>query len=49
MGRRTLDFFDFIGGITKLFIETIYWIFIPPIKKERTFEQAKIIPTFPVY
>ena len=43
MGRKTLDFFDFIGGITRLFLETVYWIFIPPIKKERTFQQAKII------
>lgn len=43
MGKRTLDFFDFIGGMTHLFLQTLFWIFIPPIKKERTFQQAKII------
>ncbi|MFH1621665.1 MAG: ABC transporter permease [Candidatus Omnitrophota bacterium] len=40
LGKKTLNFFDFIGGITKLLIETVFWIFVPPIKKERTLEQA---------
>lgn len=43
MGKKTLNFFDFIGGTTQLFLQTLFWIFIPPIKKERIFQQAKTI------
>lgn len=43
IGRRTLTFFAYLGGLSLLGIETIFWIFIPPIKKERIFEQAKRI------
>ncbi|MFC1645602.1 MlaE family ABC transporter permease [Candidatus Omnitrophota bacterium] len=43
MGKRTLDFFDFIGGMTRLLFQTLFWIFIPPIKKDRIFQQAKKI------
>ncbi|MFH1621500.1 MAG: ABC transporter permease [Candidatus Omnitrophota bacterium] len=43
LGKKILNFFDFIGGMTKLFLETVFWIFVPPIKKERTLEQARLI------
>jgi len=43
LGKKTLDFFDFLGGVTRLLLETLFWIFIPPLKKERTLQQAKII------
>lgn len=34
---------DYTGSLARMFLKTIYWIFIPPLKKERIFEQAKII------
>lgn len=43
IGKGTLDFFDYIGGMTRLLFQTLFWIFIPPIKKDRIFEQAKKI------
>jgi len=43
LGKKTLNFFEFLGGMTKLFFQTLFWIFIPPIKKNRTFQQAKMI------
>jgi phospholipid/cholesterol/gamma-HCH transport system permease protein len=43
LGSRTLNFFEYLGGISRLFMETVYWTFVPPIKKERTLEQARMI------
>ncbi|MDD5356511.1 MAG: ABC transporter permease, partial [Candidatus Omnitrophica bacterium] len=43
MGRQTLTLFTYLGGLSTLGLETIFCIFIPPIKKERIFEQAKQI------
>jgi phospholipid/cholesterol/gamma-HCH transport system permease protein len=35
------DFLLFLGGFANLASKTFYWIFVPPMKKERVFEQAK--------
>ncbi len=31
----------FLGGLASLVLQTLYWVFIPPLKKDRIFEQAK--------
>jgi phospholipid/cholesterol/gamma-HCH transport system permease protein len=41
LGKRILSFFSFMGGIGILTLQTIYLIFVPPYKKDRTFEQCK--------
>jgi phospholipid/cholesterol/gamma-HCH transport system permease protein len=41
LGKRVMAFLYFMGGLARLTQETVYWIFIPPYKKERIFEQAK--------
>lgn len=38
--RRISDFLYFLGGLTNLGIQTVYWIFVPPLKRKRVFEQA---------
>lgn len=43
IGKRTLDFFDYLGGVSRLGLQTFFWIFLPPLKKERIFEQSKRI------
>jgi phospholipid/cholesterol/gamma-HCH transport system permease protein len=43
IGSATLNSFVYLGGLTLLWIETIFWILVPPIKRERIFEQAKKI------
>jgi len=43
IGRYTLNLFVYLGGLTLLGLETFFWIVVPPIKKERIFEQAKKI------
>ncbi|MBL7131517.1 MAG: ABC transporter permease [Candidatus Omnitrophica bacterium] len=43
IGNKTLNFFNYLGGIVRLGLEVLYWIFIPPIKKERIFQQARMI------
>jgi phospholipid/cholesterol/gamma-HCH transport system permease protein len=40
-GKKVIAFFYFFGGLSSLAAQTIYWVFIPPYKKERIFEQAK--------
>lgn len=40
-GKRVLAFLYFIGGLSNLISQSFYWLFIPPLKKERIFEQAK--------
>ena len=39
LGRRTLDFFTYIGGVFSLFIGTVFQIFRPPFKRKELFEQ----------
>jgi len=43
IGRSTTTFFIYIGGLTRLGLETLFWTFAPPIKRNRIFEQAKKI------
>jgi phospholipid/cholesterol/gamma-HCH transport system permease protein len=43
IGRMTLNSFVYLGGLTLLGLETIFWLVMPPLKKERIFEQAKKI------
>jgi phospholipid/cholesterol/gamma-HCH transport system permease protein len=41
LGKKTLEFLFFLGGLCTLTGRTFYWSFVPPFKKERIFEQAK--------
>jgi len=41
IGRNTLSFIYFLGGIANLAIQTFYWTFKAPLKKDRIFVQAK--------
>ncbi len=43
LGKRTKSFLYFLGGLTHLSIETFFWTFQPPLKKERVFAQSKKI------
>ena len=38
---RFRDFIYFIGGITNLAAQSMYWVFMPPYERKRIFEQAK--------
>ncbi len=40
-GRNIIAFLYFIGGLSTLAVQTFYWVFIPPFKRERFFDQAK--------
>ncbi|MCX5708880.1 MAG: ABC transporter permease [Candidatus Omnitrophica bacterium] len=35
------DFIYFIGGITNLAAQSMYWVFVPPFERKRIFEQSK--------
>jgi phospholipid/cholesterol/gamma-HCH transport system permease protein len=50
LGKRTLSFWYFLGGLTNLALQSFYWVFIPPLKKDRIFEQAKKagLDSFPI-
>ncbi|MFA4889669.1 MAG: ABC transporter permease [Candidatus Omnitrophota bacterium] len=41
VGRNAFSLLSFLGGLTNLVLQTFYWVFIPPFKRERFFEQAK--------
>ncbi|MFH1641048.1 MAG: ABC transporter permease, partial [Candidatus Omnitrophota bacterium] len=41
LGNKILTFLFFIGGLSRLAFQSIYWTFIPPFRKDRIFEQAK--------
>lgn len=41
LGKRVLALLYLLGGLSYLASQTFYWIFIPPFKKERIFEQCK--------
>ena len=43
IGKRTLGFFEYIGGLSQLGFETATLIFVAPLKKERILQQAKKI------
>ncbi len=36
---QIIKFFVYLGGLTSLFAKTIFWIFIPPLRKWQTLEQ----------
>lgn len=40
-GKNIITFLYFIGGLSNLAVQTFYWAFIPPFKRERFFDQAK--------
>lgn len=42
-GKRALRFLYFLGGLLQLVTGTFFWMFQPPFKKERIFEQARKI------
>ncbi|MFH1406678.1 MAG: ABC transporter permease [Candidatus Omnitrophota bacterium] len=39
IGRRVIYILRYIGAVTLLCVESIFWIFIPPLKIRRVFEQ----------
>jgi len=41
IGSRVISFMYFLGGMSNLALQTIYFIFVPPFKKDRIFEQMK--------
>ncbi len=41
LGKKILALFYFFGGLGSLITQTFYWLFLPPFKKERIFEQCK--------
>ncbi len=41
LGKRILALFYLLGGLASLAGQTFFWIFVPPFKKERIFEQCK--------
>jgi len=43
LGQRLIAFIKFIDGVSRLALETTFWIFLPPFKKQRFFYQCKKI------
>ncbi|OGX31889.1 MAG: hypothetical protein A3G37_04235 [Omnitrophica WOR_2 bacterium RIFCSPLOWO2_12_FULL_46_30] len=43
LGARLVYHINYVGALTKLFFQTLYWTFVPPLKRERTYQQAKRI------
>ena len=41
LGKQTIAFFYFLGGLTNLVLQSFYWTFVPPFNRERVFVQAK--------
>lgn len=41
LGKQVIDFGYFLGGLSNLGAQAIYYSFVPPYKWHRTFEQAK--------
>jgi len=39
LGTRALEFFDYVGGVSVLFSQTVAWIFVPPLKWTQVFLQ----------
>ena len=40
LGRQLIFCVDYVSAITRLFFQTVFWVFVPPIKSERTFYQS---------
>ncbi len=43
VGGAVINYIDYAGMLTRLFFRTLYWIFVPPLKWERIYQQAKAI------
>ena len=43
LGGRVVYYIDYVGALAKLFFQTLYWMFVPPLKRERIFQQARSI------
>lgn len=41
LGRKTISFFSYLGGLSSLAAQTLYLCFTPPFRRERIFMQAK--------
>lgn len=41
LGRNLISLLYFLGGLTNLALRTLFWLFVPPYKRKRIFEQAK--------
>lgn len=41
LGKRILTMFGFLGGMIRLFFQTLYFCFQAPLNKDRIFQQAK--------
>lgn len=50
VGNKFVTFFSFMGGLVTLVSQTFYWMFIPPFKKERIYEQCEKagVESFPI-
>ncbi len=43
IGKNTLFFLTYVGGASILFVQTVFWVFIPPVKKRPIFDQMSKI------
>ena len=43
IGSRVVYYIDYVGAIGKLFFNSLYWTFVPPLKRERILVQARNI------
>ncbi len=42
-GRKVIFYVDYTGAVARLFFQTIFWMFVPPVKARRIFVQCKKI------
>lgn len=43
MGTRFIVFLEYIGGVVTLLVQTILWIFVPPVRGKRILQQMCVI------
>lgn len=43
LGNKVVFYIDYVGAVTKLLFQTIFWVFVPPLKQERIFSQGQKI------
>lgn len=43
LGAKVVFILSYAGSLTKLFFQTMFWMFVPPLKRERILDQAKAI------
>lgn len=41
LGAKIVFYIDYVGALTELFFKTLYWMFIPPFKRQRILQQAR--------